>query len=80
MWKEFKKESLRNVDNRIVYMGLLNDKIIAEATAIISEKDLDMQNKEDLVVVKFIYQLLEQIKNIKIRDIFQNYINLWKKI
>lgn len=49
VWKEFKKESLRNVDNRIVYMGLLNDKIIAEATAIISEKDLDMQNKEDLV-------------------------------
>ncbi|UKI26777.1 MAG: hypothetical protein L6V91_08570 [Bacilli bacterium] len=47
--KNLKKESLRNVDNRIVYMGLLNDKIIAEATAIISEKDLDMQNKEDLV-------------------------------
>lgn len=48
-WKEFKKESLRNIDNRIVYMGILDDKIIAEATAIISEKDLDMQNKDGLV-------------------------------
>lgn len=30
-------------------MGILNDKIIAEATAIISENDLDMQNKDGLV-------------------------------
>ena len=49
VWEEFKKESLRNINNRIVYMGILDGKIITEATAIISEKDLDMQNKEDLV-------------------------------
>lgn len=49
VWKEFKKESLRNINNRIVYMGILDDKIIAEATAIISENDLDMQNKDGLV-------------------------------
>ena len=48
-WKEFKKESLRNIDNRFVYMGILDDKIIAEATAIISLDDLDMQNKDGLV-------------------------------
>ena len=49
VWKKFKNESLRNIDNRIVYMGILNDVIITEATAIISENDMDMQNKEGLI-------------------------------
>lgn len=49
VWKDFKKEVLRNIDNRIVYMGIINDKIITEATAIISLDDLDMQNKDGLV-------------------------------
>lgn len=47
--KRFKAESLRNIDNRIVYMGILNDEIITGATAIISENDTDMQNKEGLI-------------------------------
>ena len=49
VWKKFKEESLRNIDNRIVYMGILNDEIITEATAIISENDTDTQNKETLI-------------------------------
>ena len=49
IWNEFKQIALDNLDTRIVYMGLLNDKIITEATAIISDKDLNMQNKEDLI-------------------------------
>lgn len=49
VWKQFKTVSLRNINNRIVYMGILEDKIITECTAIISENDLDIQNKEDLI-------------------------------
>ena len=48
-WKIYKEQSLSNMDTRIVYMGLLDGKIITEATAIISENDLDMQNKDGLV-------------------------------
>ena len=48
-WIEFKTKSIRNINNRIVYMGILNNEIITECTAIISDKDLDMQNKEDLI-------------------------------
>lgn len=48
-WIEFKKISLRNINNRIVYMGILNNEIITEATAIISDKDKDMQNKDNLI-------------------------------
>lgn len=49
IWKEFKKEAIRNINNRIVYMGILNNEIITEATAIISKNDVDMQNKDGLV-------------------------------
>ena len=49
LWKEFKKISLNNLDTRIVYMGILNDEIITECTAIISLKDLNIQNKENLI-------------------------------
>lgn len=49
LWKEFKKISLNNLDTRIVYMGILNDEIITECTAIISLKDLNIQNKEILI-------------------------------
>ena len=38
-WKIYKEQSLNNMDTRIVYMGLLDGKIITEATAIISSKD-----------------------------------------
>ena len=49
LWKNFKEKSLRNIDTRIVYMGLLNGNIITECTAIVSKNDLDMQNKDSLV-------------------------------
>lgn len=49
LWKEFKKISLNNLDTRIVYMGILNDEIITACTAIISLKDLNIQNKEILI-------------------------------
>ena len=48
-WIMFKEESLNNLETRIVYMGLIDEKIITEATAIISENDLNMQNKDNLV-------------------------------
>ena len=48
-WIMFKEESLNNLDTRIVYMGILNDEIITECTAIISLKDLNIQNKEILI-------------------------------
>ncbi|MBR3199136.1 MAG: GNAT family N-acetyltransferase [Bacilli bacterium] len=48
-WEEFKKISLNNFNTRVTYIGLLNDDIITEATAIISNDDLDMQNKENLI-------------------------------
>lgn len=37
------------MDTRIVYMGILDGKIITEATAIVSSKDTCMENKDDLV-------------------------------
>ena len=49
LWKGFKKISLNNLDTRIVYMGILNDEIITECTAIISLKDLNIQNKDNLI-------------------------------
>lgn len=48
-WIEFKRIALKNFNTRITYIGLLDDRIITEATAIISEDDLDMQNKEGLI-------------------------------
>ena len=54
-FKKFKEESLNNLDTRIVYMGLLNGKIITECTAIISVDDLNMQNKDNLVGGKTAY-------------------------
>ena len=55
LWTNFKEQSLRNINTRIVYMGLLGDEIIAEATAVVSSDDLDMQNKEGLVDAKKAY-------------------------
>lgn len=48
-WKIYKEQSLNNMDTRIVYMGILDGKIITEATVIISGKDKCMENKDDLV-------------------------------
>lgn len=55
MWIKWKKIALRNYKTRITYVGLLDNKIITEATAIISDKDLDMQNKENLIDEKTAY-------------------------
>ena len=48
-WKIYKEHSLSNMDTRIVYMGILDGKIITEATAIVSSKDTCMENKDYLV-------------------------------
>lgn len=49
IWIDFKEESLRNLDTRTIYMGILDGKIITECTAITSDDDLDMQNKDNLI-------------------------------
>lgn len=54
-WESFKKNALDNYDNRIVYMGMLGDEIITEATAIINENGLTVQDKENLVGDKIAY-------------------------
>ncbi len=54
-WKIYKENSLKNIESRIVYMGILNGKIITEATAIISDKDISMQNKDNLIDSKKAY-------------------------
>ena len=48
-WVMFKESSLKNMDKRIVYLGILDGEIITQATAVISEKDPDTQNKDGLV-------------------------------
>lgn len=55
LWKSFKEESLKNLDTRLVYMGLLNGNIITECTAVISANDLNIQNKDNLVGEKKAY-------------------------
>ena len=54
-WESFKQTAVKNFDNRITYMGLLNGKIITEATAIISNNDLGIQNKDGLLDDKTAY-------------------------
>lgn len=49
IWIDFKEESLRNLDTRTIYMGILDGEIITECTAITSDDDLDMQNKDNLI-------------------------------
>ncbi len=53
--REDKEKAIRNSRTRVTYYGLLNGKIIAEATAIISSLDQDMQNKDGLVGFKIAY-------------------------
>ena len=48
-WIYFKNNSLANLDTRIVYMGILDGKIITEATAIVSLNDKGIQNKDGLI-------------------------------
>lgn len=77
-WESFKKNALDNYDNRIVYMGMLGDEIITEATAIINENGLTVQDKENLVGDKMlIYKHLELKKATITKDTFQNFISLW---
>lgn len=54
-WREFKEIALQNLNTRIIYMGLLNNEIITEATAVISYQDNDIQNKDNLVGDKIAY-------------------------
>ena len=54
-WIEYKKASLECLKTRIIYMGLLDGKIITEATAVISSDDLHMQNKDGLIDVRMAY-------------------------
>lgn len=54
-WESFKETAVKNFDNRITYIGLLNGKIITEATAIISNNDLGIQNKDGLLDDKTAY-------------------------
>lgn len=49
IWIDFKEESLRNLDTRTIYMGILDGEIITECTAITSDDDSDMQNKDNLI-------------------------------
>ena len=49
IWIDFKEEFLRNLDTRTIYMGILDGEIITECTAITSDDDLDMQNKDNLI-------------------------------
>lgn len=49
IWIDFKEESLRNLDTRTIYMGILDGEIITERTAITSDDDSDMQNKDNLI-------------------------------
>lgn len=55
LWISFKEQSLRNINTRIVYIGLLDNKIITECTAIVDSNDLDMQNKDNLLGDKTAY-------------------------
>ena len=42
-WIDFKEKSLRNLDTRIVYMGILNDEIITDANYKLSKAKLDKE-------------------------------------
>lgn len=54
-WKVYKDKSIKNAkeNKTIVYYGILNGRIISEATAMLS--DIDVQNSEGLVGDKTIY-------------------------
>ena len=54
-WKIYKEKALKNkIDNKaIVYYGILNGKVISEATAMLS--NLDVQNDEGLIGENKIY-------------------------
>ena len=56
-WVEWKKEWIERFNNKtiIVYYGILDGKIITEATAVISGEDKYIQNKEGLIDEKTAY-------------------------
>lgn len=73
-WIKWKEEALNIPDGkRIVYYGILDGKIICEATAAIS-KDA-CQNSDGLVDEKIAY-LFAFRTDIENRDIFQNFLTL----
>lgn len=51
-WVKWKEEFLERFNDKtiLIYYGFLDGKIITEATAVISEKDKYIQNKEGLIV------------------------------
>ncbi len=58
-WIKYKENSINCFKDktRIIYYGILNNEIICEATAIISLKDKEIQNKEILIKDNFMVYL-----------------------
>lgn len=54
-WIKFKEITLNNFDNRIIYLGILNDIIICEATAVINKLDYEVKNKSEFVSGDTVY-------------------------
>ena len=76
-WSLYKTKFIESAKkgNRVSYYGILNGKIICEATAIFNKEDV-----EGLDEIFDIYVLLELTKKKKIKDILVNYIDIWNKI
>ena len=54
-WIKFKEITLNNLDNRIIYLGILDNTIICEATAVISKLDYEVKNKSEFVSGDTVY-------------------------
>ena len=54
-WIKFKEITLNNLDNRIIYLGMIDDIIICEATAVINKLDYEVKNKSEFVSEDTVY-------------------------
>lgn len=54
-WIKFKEITLNNLDNRIIYLGMVDDIIICEATAVINKLDYEVKNKSKFVNEDTVY-------------------------
>lgn len=54
-WIKFKEITLNNLDNRIIYLGMIDDTIICEATAVINKLDYEVKNKSEFVSGDAVY-------------------------
>lgn len=54
-WIKFKEITLNNLDNRIIYLGMIDDTIICEATAVINKLDYEVKNKSEFVNKDTVY-------------------------